>query len=84
MLRKKDNVSFEDFKKFGFKYGAKEKFIYKTKSNGIESKIYIDLQPCHNNNNEINIECPMHSIPVKIVDKLYDLITAGLVEKINK
>lgn len=82
MLRKKDNVSFEDFKKYGFKYGSREKFIYKTKSNGMESKIYIDLLPCHNNNNELHIDSSMHSIPEKIVDKLYDLITAGLVEKV--
>ena len=36
MLRKKDNVELE---KMGFKYGTKEKFIFKTKSNGIESKL---------------------------------------------
>lgn len=82
MLRKRDDVSLKDFEKFGFKYGARNKFLYKTKSNGIESKIYIDLLPCHNNNNELKIEWLGHSIPEKITDKLYDLITAGLIEKV--
>lgn len=54
----------------------------KTTSNKIESRIYIDLLPCYNNNNEIKIECLSHSMPEKIIDKLYDLFEAGLVEKI--
>lgn len=83
MLRKKDDIELEEFKKFGFKYGAREKFLYKTTSNKVESKIYIDLLPCHNNNNELKIECPSYSIPEKITDKLYDLITAGLIEKVG-
>lgn len=81
MLRKKDNVKLEQLEKMGFKYGSREKFIFKTKVNGIESRIYIDLTPCHNNNNELKIESLSHSIPEKIVDKLYDLIKADLVEK---
>ena len=81
MLRKKDNVTLKDMEKFGFKYGPKDKFLYKTKSNGCESKIYIDLLPCYNNHNELKIECNSLSIPEKIIDKLYELITADLVEK---
>lgn len=84
MLRKKDNVNIRELEKFGFKYGARDKFLYKTKSNGIESIIYIDLLPCHNNNNEVKIETPSHTIPNKIVDKLYDLIKADLVEKVEE
>lgn len=45
----------EELVKFGFKYGAREKLIYKTTSNKMEAKMYIDLQPCHNNNNELRI-----------------------------
>lgn len=60
----------------------KDVFLYKTTSNKVASRIYIDLLPCHNNNNELKIECPSHSIPEKITDKLYDLIVLGLVEKI--
>ena len=82
MLRIKDSVDLKELEKFGFKYGAKDKFLYKTKSNRIESKIYIDLLPCHNNHNELKIECESYYIPEKITDKLYDLITAGLVEKV--
>ena len=82
MLRKKDDVSLKEFEKLGFKYGSREQFLFKTKSNGMESKIYIDLQPCHNNNNELKIECPSYTIPEKITDKLYDLIKADLVEKV--
>ena len=44
--------------------------------------IYIDLLPCHNNNDELKISLESHSIPEKITDKLYDLIQAGLVEKV--
>lgn len=42
---------------------------------------YIDLLPCNNNNNEIHVECYSHSIPEKILDKLYDLTKAGLIVK---
>lgn len=81
MLRKRDDKSLKDFEKLGFKYGSREKIIYKTKKNGIESKIYIDFTPCHNNNNEIKVECPSYSIPDKILEKLYDLTVAELIEK---
>lgn len=84
MLRKKDSASFEDFKKHGFKYGAREKFIYKTKQNGIESSIYIDLLPCHNNNNEVHIQSSSYSLPEKIADVLYDLIQEGSIERVKK
>lgn len=81
MLRKRDDKSLEDFKKHGFKYGSRDQFIYKTKKNGVESKIYINLIPCHNNNNEIKVECPSYTIPDKILEKLYDLTVAELIEK---
>lgn len=80
-MRLAKDKKLEELKKFGFKYGTRDRFLYKTKCNGIESKIYIDLLPCHNNNNELKVECPSHSIPKKITDKLYDLIVAGLLEK---
>lgn len=63
MLRKKDTVDIRELEKYGFKYGSKDKFIYKTKQNGIESRIYIDLLPCNNNHNEIHVESDSHSIP---------------------
>lgn len=83
MLRKKDNIDLRELEKYGFKYGARDTFLYKTTSNKVESRIYIDLLPCHNNNNELKIQCPSHSIPEKIIDKIYDLIKADLVEKVN-
>lgn len=76
MLRKSDKAELSEFKKHGFKYGTREKFEYKTKQHGVESRIYIDLLPCNNNNNEIHVESDSHSIPEKILDKLYDLIKA--------
>ena len=83
MLRKKDEVNLKKLEQYGFKYGTRDKFLYKTKSNGIESRIYIDLLPCNNNNNELKIESTSHTIPSKIVDKLYDLIKADVVEKVE-
>lgn len=73
----------EELEKFGFKYGAREKLIYKTTKNGLEAKMYVDLQPCHNNNNELKKEYSSFSMPEKIADKLYDLIKADLVEKVS-
>lgn len=81
MLRKRDDKSLEDFEKHGFKYGSRNRFIYKTKKNGLESKIYIDFTPCYNNNNEIKVECLSYSIPDKILEKIYDLVEAKLIEK---
>ncbi len=82
MLRKRDDVKYEDFKEHGFKFGTRDRLIYKTTSNKIESAIYIDLLPCHNNNDEIKVESPSHSIPTRILDKLHEITTAGLIEKV--
>lgn len=81
MLRIKKG-KLEELKNFKFKYGARDKLIFKTKSNGTEAVIYIDLLPCHNNNNELKIQYSSFSMPEKIGDKLYDLIKADLVEKV--
>lgn len=80
-MRLKKDKDIKELKQFGFKYGPRDTIVYKTKYHGIESRIYIDLIPCHNNNNEIKVECPSHTIPDKILNKLYDIIEAGLVEK---
>lgn len=80
MLRKRDEVSFKDFEKLGFKYGTRDKFIFKTTKKGLEASIFIDLLPCHNNNNEIYIYCQSNSLPKKIVKVLYELINRNLVE----
>ena len=84
MLRKVDEKELEEFEKLGFKYGPRGKFIYKTKQHGCEASIYIDLTPCHNNNNELKIEHEAYSLPEKIIDKIYDLIEKGLVEKYRR
>lgn len=80
-MRLRNDVNIEKLREYGFKYGAREKLIYKIKENGLEAKIYIDLQPCHNKNNHLYIASLPNSIPNKIINKLYDLIQAGLVEK---
>lgn len=82
MLRKKDEVDMRELEKFGFRYGTRNRYIYKTKSNGIESQMYIDLTPCNNNNNELKIESSSFSLPEKIIDKIYDLSKANIVEKV--
>ncbi len=45
MVRKSDTAELSELEKFGFKYGTRDKFEYKTKQNGLESRIYIDLLP---------------------------------------
>lgn len=80
-MRLKKNKSLEDLKKFGFKHGTRDKFIFKTKQRGLETRIYIDLLPCNNNNNEINIETDGHYLAKKAENVLFDIIEAGLVEK---
>ena len=45
MLKIRDDIDLKELEKFGFKYGTREKFEYKTKQHGVESKIYIDLLP---------------------------------------
>ncbi len=81
MLRKSDTADISEFEKCGFKYGTKDKFIFKTKENGKESRIYIDLLPCNNNHNKIYVESDGYSLSEKALDKLYDLIKEGLVVK---
>ncbi len=83
MLKIRDDVDLKELEKFGFKYGTRDKIIYKTKSNGIESSIYVDLLPCRRNNKLI-IESSSYTLSDKIANKLYDLIQAGLVEKEDK
>lgn len=83
MLKIKDNVDLKELENFGFKYGTRNRLLYKTTIYKLESKIYIDLLPCHNNNNELKIECETHFLPEKILDKIYDLIQAGIVEKVS-
>lgn len=80
-MRLKKGKDIEELKQFGFKYSSRETIVYKTKCHGIESRIYIDLLPCHNNDNEIKVETPSVTIPEKILNKLYDIIEAGLIEK---
>ena len=83
MLKIKDNVDLKELEKFGFKYGTRDKFLYKTRRAGCEYIIYIDLLPCHNNNNEIKFDFHDRNIPGKIINTLYDLIKADLVEKVE-
>ena len=83
MLRIKDNVNLKELEKFGFRYGTRNRYIYKTKSNGIESRMYIDLTPCNNNNNQLKIESQSFSLPEKIIDKIYDLTKANIVERVQ-
>ena len=82
MLKIKDDVDLKKLERFGFKYGTREKFEWKTSIHGSKYKIYLDLLPCRDSR-EICFECPSFSIPDKVIDKIYDLISAGLVEKVT-
>lgn len=80
-MRVAKNIELEQLKKHGFKYGTRDKFIYKTKTGTAEARIYVDLLPCNNRNNKLYIESDSHSISDKIINKIYDLTKEGLIEK---
>lgn len=82
-LRLKDNVDYKKLEKFGFKFGVRDKFLYKTKNNGCEAKIYIDLLPCNNKHNKLYIESDSHTLPEKIIIVLFDIVKADLVELVE-
>jgi len=83
MLKIKDDVNLKELEKFGFKYDEETKMYYKN-CTGTFNKFLIptedDLDVFRGQiifHNESNFATTLY------LDTLYDLIQAGLVEKIN-
>lgn len=79
MLKIKDNVDLKELEKFGFEEDEDKYFYYGfTEPNcNSEIRMYIDIKT-----RVISTGFDMYVSPYKIHDKIYDLIQAGLVEKI--
>ena len=82
MLKIKDGVDLEELEKFGFEYyeDSEEWFYYGFTEPNSQSEIRIYV---NNDTRIISTGFDVYVSPYKIHDKLYDLITAGLVEKVD-
>ena len=83
MLKIKDDVDLKELEKFGFK-NKKEKYEwYEYKNKFIEITIFLNLEnECENKT--IFILTNQYNRNYANIDIIYDLITAGLVEKIEE
>jgi len=75
MLKLKKEVPFEELENYGFTQSEIQRCYYCTGRNGV---IYM-----WENNREITLELKALLYSEEICDKLYDLITAGLVDKVE-
>lgn len=84
MLKIKDEVDLKELEKFGFKYDEETKMYYKN-CIGTFNKFFI---PTENNLDEFRGQIIFHNqsnfATTLYLDTLYDLIQAGLVEKIEE
>ncbi len=80
MLKIKDNVDLEELEKFGFEEDEGQYFYYEfTEPNSnSELRIYVDIKT-----RIISTGFDPYVSPYKIHDKIFNLIQAGLVEKIE-
>ena len=81
MLKIKDNVDLKELEKYGFKYYAMlyMKEIIRGEDDLIEKKtIYVEEL-----NRRLSIKNGLFNVDIEL-DTLYDLIQAGLVEKVGK
>lgn len=80
MLKIKDNVDLKELEKFNFEYDEDNDYWFYygfTEPNDqSEVRYYID-----NKDRRISVGFDMYVNPYRILDKIYDLIQAGLVEK---
>lgn len=80
MLKIKDNVDLKKLEKFGFE-GDELQWLYygfTTQHPFSELRIYINKET-----RLISTEIDAFTSPYKVHDKIYDLIQAGLVEKVE-
>ena len=80
MLKIKDNVDLKKLEKFGFEYDEDNDYwfyyAFTEPRDQSEVRYYID-----NKDRRISILLDMYVNPYKRLDKIYDLIQAGLVER---
>ena len=77
MLKIKDEVDLKELEKFGFEYNEKDdKFYLKNKFNYDSCEIVPDNWQGHRN-------IGVYNASTEAIDKLYDLIQAGLVQKVE-
>ena len=81
MLKIKDNVDLKELEKFGFKHRYGKCYEYIRELNGIN--VYRIYTTKNHANIQIEVFEPM-VIAQKMQDTLYDLIQAGLVEKVGE
>ena len=83
MLKIKDDVDLKELEKFGFEYYEEyDHYFYygfTEPSDQSEIRIYVE-----NDNRKISTGFDVYVSPYKIHDKIYDLIQAGLVEKVEE
>ena len=82
LLKIKDNVDLKEIEKFGFKYVSFKIYVYKPKVDIDLNEIWVD-----GDTKKIDIiDCAsdVGHIVDENLDKLFDLIQAGLVEKVSE
>ena len=84
MLKIKNSVDLKELEKFNFEYDEDNDYWFyygftRADSNS-EIRIYIDIE----NNRSISTGIDRYADPFKVHDKIYDLIQAGLVEKVDE
>lgn len=82
MLKIKDNVELKELEKFNFEYDEDNDYwfyyAFTELDEQSEVRYYID-----NKDRRISVGFDMYVNPYKILDKAYDLIQAGLIEKVE-
>lgn len=82
MLKIKDNVDLKELEKFGFKNVSYKNYVYTPKVDIDLNEIWVD-----GDTKKIDIIDYTHNVEYIIdenLDKLFDLIQAGLVEKVSE
>lgn len=75
MLKIKDNVDLKELEKFGFKLDQDEWYLKRVK------RCYIFIKPL---SRQIIIRASTYGEEIEQIEVIYDLIQAGLVEKVEE
>lgn len=84
MLKIKDNIELKELEKFGFENNYNNKYLIKSYKNGFSQDDYMSISK-EDKTIRIGHYQDEHGATniIKIDDILYDLIQAGLVEKVS-